>query len=128
MLEYSANVPGQMSTIKPISETHPWRQDRAVSETVKIKNAAVEIAAIVNKHKSSKIVLKCDTEGSEKEIFACLDADNVLKSIDLIMLEYHFSYDRPIVELLKKNGFILFKQKTVTLKTGDFGMIRAIRT
>lgn len=127
-LEYSAHVPGQMSTVKPIGETHPWRKDRAVLETVKIKNTAIEIAAIVNKHKGSKIVLKCDTEGSEKEIFECLNANDMLKSIDLIMLEYHFSYDQPIVALLKKNGFILFKQKSATLKTGDFGMIRAIRT
>lgn len=44
------------------------------------------------------------------------------------MLESHFSYDKEIVKLLKKNGFVFFKQKSVTLKTGDFGMIRALRT
>jgi hypothetical protein len=45
----------------------------------------------------------------------------------MIILEYHFSYDVPLMEMLKRNGFIFFKQKVVSLETGDFGIIRAIK-
>ena len=62
-------------------------------------DAAAEIADIVKKHK-----------GSEKIFLNIWTLITYLKSIGLIMLEFHFSYDQPIVEPLKKNSFVLFKQ------------------
>jgi len=56
-----------------------------------------------------------------------LDSKGILKNIDMIMLEYHFSYDVPLLDILRRNGFAFFKQKTVSLETGNFGMIRAIK-
>lgn len=124
--EYYPDAPGQMSTVKKISETHPWRKNKTLSETVTIRDAATEIRTIIEKYPGFKVVLKCDTEGSEKEIFERLDEEHLIPSIDIIMLEFHFSYDKPILNILKRNGFIFFRQKTVTLDTGDFGMIRAV--
>ena len=82
---------------------------------------------IVERHKDKKIVVKCDTEGSEKEIFENLNSEGILRSFDMIMVEYHFSYDVPLVEILKRSNFVFFKQKIVSLETGDFGIIRAVK-
>jgi FkbM family methyltransferase len=126
--EYCTKAPGRMSTVKSITEIyHPDRKYATKTESVQIKNAAKEINYIIERHKDKKIVIKCDTEGSEKEIFEKLDSEGVLKNIDMIILEYHFSYDVPLLEILKRNGFVFFKQKTVSTETGDSGIIRAVK-
>ena len=125
-LEYYPRTPGRMSTVKTIDEIHPSRKHETRTETVQIKDAANEIKAILKRYPDVKIVLKCDTEGAEKEIFESLDTAGVLKDIDVVLLEYHFSYDVPLLEMLKRNGFVYFKQRTAVLETGEFGMIRAI--
>lgn len=126
-LEYCPRTPGRMSTVKTIGEIDPNHKRETHTETVQIKNASTEIKKIIERHRDQKIVLKCDAEGAEKEIFESLDAADVLKDIDVLMLEYHFSYDIPLLEMFKRNGFVCFKQKLTTLETGDFGMIRAVK-
>lgn len=125
-LEYYSRAPGRMSTVKSIDEIRHSTKYATKTESVTIKESCKEISAIIEQNKNTKIVIKCDTEGSEKEIFESLDSPGLLKEIDVIMLEYHFSYDRPIVEILKRNGFVYFKQKNAILETGEFGVIRAI--
>ncbi len=127
VFEYYPRSPGRMSTVKTIDDIHPSRKYETQKETIQIKSAAGEIASIVERHNDKRIIIKCDTEGSEKEIFESLDSERVLRKIDVIILEYHFSYDVPLMEILKRNGFVFFKQKTVSLETGDFGIIRAVR-
>lgn len=126
-LEYSSKTPGRMSTVKSINDISRSTRYATTTETIQIKNAAGDIHRIIERHKNKKIIIKCDTEGSEKEIFESLDSKGILKNIDMVMLEYHFSYDIPLQDILKRNGFVFFKQRTVTLQTGDFGIIRAIR-
>jgi len=126
-LEYYSRAPGRMSTVKPIEEIRHSAKYATRMETVQIRDAAEELRPIVERHKDRKIIVKCDTEGSEKEIFESLDLKGILKNIDMVLLEYHFSYDVPLGDILKRNGFVFFKQKTVTLETGDFGIIRAVR-
>ena len=125
--DYYSNAPGRMSTVKSLDEIRHNPKYETRQETVQIKDAANEISAIIEQHKGTKIVIKCDTEGSEIEIFESLDAKGLMKNIDVVMLEYHFSYDIGMVEILKRNGFVIFKQKTATLETGNFGMIRAVK-
>ena len=126
-LEYYSKTPGRMSTVKPVDEI--WRSARSATskETIQIKNASEVLSAIIDNHRDQKIVVKCDTEGAEKEIFESLDSKEILKKIDMVMLEYHFSYDILLEDILKHNGFIFFKQRTGTSKAGEFGIIRAVR-
>jgi len=126
-LEYYSGTPGRMSTVKTVNKTHPSHKNETKTESVRIKNAATDINAVIQQHKDKKIIIKCDTEGSEKEIFESLDSNGILKNIDMVILEYHFSYDVPIMDILRRNGFVFFKQKSVSLQTGNFGMIRAIK-
>jgi len=127
VLEYYPRSPGKMSTVKSFDEIHPSRKYETRKETVQIKNAANDIRAIIERHKDKNILIKCDTEGSEKEIFECLDAEGVLHAIDMIIVEYHFSYDVVLQDILKRNNFVFFKQKIISLDTGDFGILRAVR-
>ncbi len=126
-LEYYSRSPGRMSTVKSIDEIRHSRKYPTNTETVHIRDAAEDIRPIIERHKDAAIIIKCDTEGSEKEIFEGLDSGGILKSVDIVLLEYHFSYDVPLEAILKRNGFAFFKQRTITIETGDFGMIRAIR-
>jgi len=87
-----------------------------------IKDAAAEIRNIIAKHPGKRVVIKCDCEGGEKEIFARLDAENVLPHIDLVMMEYHHNYDEFIEPLLDKHGFMYFKSTRHT----SVGIIRAM--
>jgi len=126
-LDYYSRTPGRMSTVKTLNEIHPDRKYETCPETVQIKNAAAQMRAIFEKHSGCIFVLKCDTEGAEKEIFESLNKEKLLKCFDVILLEYHFSYDVPLLNMLCQNGFVCFKQKTAVLDTGEFGMIRAVR-
>jgi len=126
-LDYYAKAPGRMSTVKAISEIPHSAKYPTVRQTVQIRRASQAVGPILEQHKGERIVLKCDTEGAEKEIFLDLDAAGMLRRMDVIMAEYHFSRDTDLVELLKRNGFVFFQQRTVTLQTGDFGIIRAVR-
>jgi len=125
--EYYAKAPGRMSTVQSLDKIRHSSKYETRMETVQIKDAAEQLRPIIERHKERTIIVKCDTEGAEKEIFESLDSGGILKNIDVILLEYHFSYDVPVGDMLKKNGFVFFKQKTVTLETGDFGIIRAVR-
>ncbi|MCE5340392.1 MAG: FkbM family methyltransferase [Planctomycetaceae bacterium] len=128
VLEYCPLAPGRMSTVKPITEIYrSGRKYETKTETIQIRDTAKCILPIIERHKDKKIAIKCDTEGSEKEIFNALESKGLLESIDVIMLEYHFSYDAALLEMFKRNGFISFKHKTVSMETGDAGMIRSVR-
>jgi len=126
-LEYYSKAPGRMSTVKSIDEIRHSTKYATKTETVQIRNTAESIRPIIERHRDKKIVVKCDTEGAEKEIFESLDSEGILKNIDMLLLEYHFSYDVPLEDILRRNGFAFFRQRTVTLETGDFGIIRAVR-
>ncbi len=125
--DYNTKAPGQMSTVKLFENGSPISNQMTKKETVLIKDAAKEILSITQQHKDQKIVLKCDTEGSEIEIFEQLEKNKLLINFELIMLEYHFSYDLAVEKILKRNGFVFFKQRTVSSSNGDFGLIRAVK-
>jgi len=88
---------------------------------IEVLDAAAEIGAIIRRHRGQRFVLKCDAEGAEKEIFARLDAAGILADIDIIVMEYHFGYDRFIEPLLMRNQFALFKTEQ------NAGLIRAVK-
>lgn len=125
--EYYSKAPGRMSTVQSIDKIRHSSKYATQMETVQIKDAAEELRPIIERHKEKTIIVKCDTEGAEKEIFESLNSNGILKDIDMVLLEYHFSYDVPLGDMLRKNGFAFFKHRTVTLETGDFGIIRAVR-
>ncbi len=94
-------------------------------ETVVIKDAAKEIASILEKNKDKYIIVKCDCEGAEFEIFERLNEEKLIESIDVIFMEYHFSNPEGLVNMLAENGFAV-RTKVLSKKMSG-GYIYAVR-
>lgn len=86
-----------------------WRSlfvDKTNAPKIRIKclAAADVVGKIVDESDGNKIIIKCDTEGSEFLIFESLGKTNLLKKIDAIVMEYHRN-PMEILNLLEKNGY-----------------------
>jgi len=93
-------------------KTSTMSQKRLAGEnalTIQVKDAARVIRSIIAKHPDKMIVIKSDCEGTEGEIFQRLDAEGVLPSIDVIIMEYHHGQDDFIEPILVKREFVYFK-------------------
>jgi FkbM family methyltransferase len=100
-LPYRNNATGVMSTTHDVCKG----QKNVDKETVVIKDAAKEIAAILEENKDRCIIVKCDCEGAEFEIFERLNDERLVARIDVVMMEYHFGNSHPLVNTLAENGF-----------------------
>ena len=74
-------------------------------ETVVIKDAAKEIAPILEENKNKHIIVKCDCEGAEFEIFKRLNEEKLIGEIDIILMEYHHNRPDELLGILTENGF-----------------------
>ncbi|MGI9558220.1 MAG: FkbM family methyltransferase [Thermodesulfobacteriota bacterium] len=126
MVDFSESITG-WTTIVEHEGKQLFAKSRGYSVTkipVKVKDAAIEIGNIIERHPNERVVIKCDCEGAEKEIFARLDEKGLLSAIDIVLMEYHFEYDQFITPLLDKYGFSYFKRNDST----NSGLIRAVKT
>jgi len=120
-LPYMAKATGGMSTTHDVCKG----AKNINKETVVIKDAAKEIALILEENKNKHIIVKCDCEGAEFEIFERLNEENIVSRIDVVMMEYHFEKPDRLVNILAENGF------AVQVKAGSSrsrtGYIYAVR-
>ncbi len=93
-------------------------------EKVIIKDTAREFIAILKDNNDKNIIVKCDCEGAEFEIFERLDEANILDRIDVVMMEYHFEKPDKLIDILTKNNFAA--QERPGLRK-DTGFIYAVR-
>ena len=101
-LPYMNTVTGGMSTTHDVVKG----TKNITKETVIIKDAAKEIGFVIANHKNKNIIIKCDCEGAEFEIFEKLNEEGLVGSIDVVMMEYHFEKPNRLVEILTENGFV----------------------
>jgi FkbM family methyltransferase len=120
-LEYVDTVAGSMSTTYEVCKG----EKNAKKETVIIKDAAKEISFILEEHKDKYIIVKCDCEGAEFEIFERLNNKNIINRIDAIIMEYHFEKPDRIIDILIANGFIV--RKTDSSGKAKTGYIYAVK-
>jgi FkbM family methyltransferase len=99
-LPYVADASGAMSTTHNICKDKNTRK-----ETVIIKDAAEQIAAVLEENKNKHIIVKCDCEGAEYEVFERLNEKNLVSRIDVVMMEYHFEKPDRLVNIFAENGF-----------------------
>ena len=111
------------TNILGFSVTRSRYKHEAIPINIKVNDVADEINRVIERHPKRRIVVKCDCEGAEKEIFERLDSAKLLSAIDVIIMEYHFGYDCFIEPFLQKNGFVYFKSGR-----SDIGIIRATRS
>ncbi len=99
-IPYSINLSDCMSTTHTVSVKHNVR-----TETVTVKDAAQILAPIFEENKNNRIIVKCDCEGAEFEIFERLDEENLVVKIDVVLMEYHFKKPDRLVKILTENDF-----------------------
>ncbi len=120
-LPYMDNATGAMSTTHDVCKG----QKNIKKETVLIKDAAKEIAPILEENKDKHIIVKCDCEGAEFEIFERLNEENIVSRIDVVMMEYHFEKPDRLVNILAENGFAV--QTKAGSSKSRTGYIYAVR-
>jgi len=120
-LPYVANASGGMSTTHDVC-----KGARNINkETVVIKDAAKEIGAILEENKNRYIIVKCDCEGAEFEIFERLNEENIVSRIDVVMMEYHFEKPGRLINILAENGFaVQVKPGSSKSRTGYIYAVR----
>jgi len=79
----------------------------ASEETVVIKDAAKEIGSITTNNTNKHIIIKCDCQGAEFEIFEKLNEEGLIGNIDVVMMEYHFEKPNRLVEILSEQNFVV---------------------
>jgi hypothetical protein len=67
--------------------------------------AHTELVSILKNTNGHKVVFKCDVQGSEFKILNDLDQHDLLRSIDVIVLETHRYSPERLITTLKKNNF-----------------------
>ena len=120
-LPYIANATGGMSTTYDVCKG----AKNAKIETVTIKDAAKELTPILEENKDKHIIIKCDCEGAEFEIFKRLNEKGMVSRIDVVMMEYHFEKPDELITILTENGFAV--QTKAGSRKSKTGYIYAVR-
>lgn len=120
-LPYMENSTGGMSTTHNI-----WHNQKGTTkETVVVRDAAKEFELILEKNKDKCIIVKCDCEGAEFEIFERLGDKNLISKLDVVIMEYHFEKPDLLIDLLTKNAFAV--QTKIGSRKSKTGYIYAVR-
>ena len=79
----------------------------------------------MEENKNKHVIIKCDCEGAEFEIFERLDEEGLVGRINIILMEYHANKPDALVSILTKNGFAVSTK--VLSKKMSTGYIYAVR-
>jgi len=120
-LPYMAKATGGMSTTHNVCKG----EKNIKKETVVVKDAAKEITPILEENKNKHIIVKCDCEGAEFEIFERLNEENIVSRIDVVMMEYHFEKPDRLISILTNNCFVA--QTKIGSRKSKTGYIYAVR-
>jgi FkbM family methyltransferase len=129
-IAYNPVSPGSMSSI-----TDLYKDEKKLRrEKIILKKASVVLKPIIagkkkngqkkSEQKAEKIFLKIDCEGAELKILNDLATANLLKKVQVIILEYHnCGEDREIISLLNQQNFFCF----IGADEKNRGMIKAVK-
>lgn len=120
-LPYIANATGGMSTTYDVCKG----AKNVKKEVVIIKDAAEELTPILEENKNKHIIVKCDCEGAEFEIFKRLNEKGIVSRIDVVMMEYHFDESGELINIFTENGFAV--QTKIGSRKSKTGYIYAVR-
>ncbi|MFV5688928.1 FkbM family methyltransferase [Flavobacterium sp. ZT3R25] len=90
---------------------------------IDIKNISDILPDLIGKHSKQKMVLKIDCEGAEYEILQKLNDANLLKDIDVLLIEWHDKGGAILEDILIKNNFRIISR----FLTPITGMIYAFK-
>jgi len=120
-LPYLINATGGMSTTFDVVRD----TSKASTETVVVKDSARELRCILDSNENAHVIVKCDCEGAEFEIFERLDEEGLVGRIDVVLMEYHFESPDRLIRILTGNGFaVQTKSGSRKSKTGYIYAVR----
>lgn len=79
---------------------------------IHVRDASEVLFPILKEYLNKKIIMKIDCEGAEYKIFESLESSDLIKSVDIFMIEYHSCDNRIIENCLISNGFKYIKTNT----------------
>lgn len=120
-LPYMEDSTGGMSTTHDVCQN----VNNATTEKVTVKDAAKEIRSILQENKEEHIIVKCDCEGAEFEIFERLRDEDLINKLDVVIMEYHFEKPDPLINMLTQNAFAV--QTKIGSRRSKTGYIYAVR-
>lgn len=121
-IHYNPVLPGSMSTVKDL-----YPDIKKTPEQVLIRPASAVLQPVFEQNTGLKKFVKIDCEGSELEILENLSESGLLTAIDLIILEWHFGNVQQVVEILKRNGFMVTCRHTVPDFQGNIVAVSMLR-
>ena len=89
-----------------------------------LKEACAELGNILARHPNEDLIVKLDCEGAEYAIVRNLFANDLLRHIRILCIEWHENGPNSLVEILATSGFSVFSQRS---PAKNVGMIYAIR-
>lgn len=120
-LPYMATATGAMSTTRNVCKG----EKNTKQERVVIKDAAKELISILEKNKNKYIIVKCDCEGAEFEIFERLSKEKLVDKIDIVLMEFHFEKPDRLINILTEHGFaVQVKPGSSKSRTGYIYAVR----
>jgi FkbM family methyltransferase len=120
-LPYMGEATGGMSTTHDVC----MGKNNGRMETVVVKDAAGQIAPILEEHRNKHILVKCDCEGAEFEIFERLNEEGLIGKIDMILMEYHYHSPGSLIDILTSHRFVV-RTRVLSEETNK-GYIYAVR-
>lgn len=89
-----------------ISTTHNISVKENIKiESVIVKDVAKIFAPIFEKAKDKIVIIKCDCEGAEFDIFQRLNEKNLIPQVDVVIMEYHFEKPDVLIDIFTANNF-----------------------
>lgn len=98
-------------------------KDNSKEIEINIKNISEMLPALMAKHPGLQKVLKIDCEGAEYEILQKLNDANLLKEIDVLLIEWHDQGSKILEDLLLANDFRVVSRHLTSIT----GMIYAFK-
>lgn len=98
-------------------------KDNAEEIDIDIKNITDILPDLMAKHSEHKKVLKIDCEGAEYEILQKMNDSNLLKDVDVLLIEWHDKGAKILEDLLKANDFRIVSRYLTSIT----GMIYAFK-
>lgn len=96
-----------------------FKPEESRKEIIEIRRSSEVFSKLMAENPFAKFILKLDCEGEEYGIFDDLAKSGLLKKFSFIMLEWHYKSDKPLIDILKENGFSYFSmQKCVVPAMG----------
>jgi FkbM family methyltransferase len=124
-LPYHPNI-SEYAGVEKLPEEVISDRDLIIKEVeIELKTASAEISKYVHQNEGHNFVLKIDCEGCEYAIVKDLSEKDVLKYMDIVMIEWHYKGPDEITQTLTSAGFSVFELPNQN--RNELGMIYAVK-